>query len=153
MLSIQGKNDMDGQDIQDFPLSCSSCISMFNFFAPHTGESGLNLFLKAGNQFAVGGDQRLLGFDLGDDGALRGDGREGDFDLHQSIPVELRLTATSHERVGLAPIQITLGKDPVVARKDSLFRKAKSNQERSKNCWIYLLEDHGLSEGRAGASP
>jgi hypothetical protein len=37
------------------------------FFAPDAGESGLNLFLEAGDQFAVGGDQRLLGFALGED--------------------------------------------------------------------------------------
>ena len=35
--------------------------------------------LEAGDQFAVGGDQRLLGFDLGDDGLLRGEGRDGDW--------------------------------------------------------------------------
>ncbi len=35
------------------------------------------LLLEAGDQFAVGGDQRLLGFDLGDDGLLRGEGWEG----------------------------------------------------------------------------
>lgn len=37
-------------------------------FAPHAGEGGLDLLLEAGDQFAVGGDQRLLSFDLGDDG-------------------------------------------------------------------------------------
>ena len=42
-------------------------------------EGGLDLLLEAGDQFAVGGDQRLLGFDLGDDGLLGGEGREGDF--------------------------------------------------------------------------
>ena len=36
--------------------------------------------LEAGDQFAVGGDQRLLGFDLRDDGPLRGEGRERDGD-------------------------------------------------------------------------
>jgi hypothetical protein len=30
----------------------------------------LNLLLEASNQFAVGGDQRLPGLDLGDDGLL-----------------------------------------------------------------------------------
>ncbi|MBK7012052.1 MAG: hypothetical protein IPH43_04795 [Xanthomonadales bacterium] len=34
---------------------------------------GLDLLLEAGDQLAIGGDQRLLGFDLGDDGLLRGD--------------------------------------------------------------------------------
>ena len=45
--------------------------------APDAGEGGLDLLLEAGDQFAVGGDQRLLGFDLGDDGLLRGEGWEG----------------------------------------------------------------------------
>ena len=47
--------------------------------SPHAGEGGLDLLLKAGDQFAVGGDQHLLGFDLGDDGLLRGEGRERNF--------------------------------------------------------------------------
>ena len=42
--------------------------------SPDAGEGGLDFFLEAGDQFAVGGDQRLLGFDLGDDGLLRGQG-------------------------------------------------------------------------------
>ena len=37
-------------------------------FAPDAGEGGLDFLLEAGDQFAVGGDQRLLGFELGDDG-------------------------------------------------------------------------------------
>ena len=49
-------------------------------FTPDTGEGGLDLLLEAGDQFAVGGDQRLLGFDLGDDGLLRGEGWEGNWD-------------------------------------------------------------------------
>jgi hypothetical protein len=32
----------------------------------------LDLLLEAGDQFAVGGHQCLLGFDLGDDGLLGG---------------------------------------------------------------------------------
>ncbi len=43
--------------------------------APDAGERGLDFLLEAGDQFAVGGDQPLLGFDLGDDGLLRGEGR------------------------------------------------------------------------------
>ncbi len=46
----------------------------FFLFTPDAGESGLNLLLEAGDQFAVGGNQRLLGFDLGYDGLLRGEG-------------------------------------------------------------------------------
>jgi hypothetical protein len=34
---------------------------------PDAGECGLDLLLEAGDQFAVGGDQRLLGLELGDD--------------------------------------------------------------------------------------
>jgi len=37
---------------------------------PHAGEGGLDFLLETGDQFAVRGDQRLLGFDLGDDGLL-----------------------------------------------------------------------------------
>jgi len=48
------------------------------FLAPNAGEGGLDLFLEASDQFAVGGDQHLLGFDLGDDDLLGGEGREGD---------------------------------------------------------------------------
>ena len=54
---------------------------MFNFFAPDAGEGGLDLVLEAGDQFAVGGDQRLLGFDLGDDGLLRYEGWKGELAL------------------------------------------------------------------------
>jgi hypothetical protein len=39
-------------------------------FAPDAGEGGLDLLLEAGDQFAGGGDQCLLGFDLGDDSLL-----------------------------------------------------------------------------------
>jgi len=47
--------------------------------APDAGEGGLDLLLEALDQFAVGSDQCLLGCDLGDDGLLSGEGREGDF--------------------------------------------------------------------------
>ena len=39
----------------------------------------MDLLLEAGNQFPVGGDEGLFGFDLGDDLLLGSDGREGDF--------------------------------------------------------------------------
>jgi hypothetical protein len=65
-------------------------------FPPHKSESRLNLFLEAGNQLAVGGDEGLLGFYLGDDLLLGGEGWEGNFDLFQGVPIELRLTSTSH---------------------------------------------------------
>ena len=56
-------------------------------FAPDAGEGGLDLLLEAGDQFAVGGDQRLLGFDLGDDGLLGGEGWEGDLDSSRRTPL------------------------------------------------------------------
>ena len=33
----------------------------------HAGQRGLDFFLEAGDQFAVGGDEGLLGFDFGED--------------------------------------------------------------------------------------
>jgi len=51
------------------------------FFAPDAGECGLDLFLEALDQLAVGGNERLLGFDLGDDGLLRGTGWEWQFEV------------------------------------------------------------------------
>lgn len=44
-------------------------------FAPDTSKCSLGLLLDAFDQFAVGGDEGLLGFDLGDNGLLRGQGR------------------------------------------------------------------------------
>ena len=46
--------------------------------APDAGESGPDLLLETGDQFTVAGDQRLFGFNLGDDGLLGGKWREGD---------------------------------------------------------------------------
>ncbi len=40
--------------------------------APDARKSGLDFLLEAGDQFAVSGHKRLLGFDLGDDGLLGG---------------------------------------------------------------------------------
>jgi len=45
--------------------------------APHARQSGLDLLLHAGDQLAVGVDQRLLGLDLRHDRALGFEGREG----------------------------------------------------------------------------
>ena len=47
------------------------------FFSPDAGEGGLDLLLEAGNQFAVGGDEGLLGFEFGNDLLLGGEGWEG----------------------------------------------------------------------------
>jgi len=38
--------------------------------APHPVDSGFDLGLHAADEFAIGGDQGLFGFDLGDDGAI-----------------------------------------------------------------------------------
>lgn len=43
-------------------------------FTPDAGKGGLDLLLEAGDQFAVGSYERLLGFDFGDDGLLLGEG-------------------------------------------------------------------------------
>ena len=48
---------------------------------PDAGESGPDLFLEACDQLAISGDQRLFGFDLGDDGLLRSE--RGDRDLNR----------------------------------------------------------------------
>ena len=40
------------------------------FFTPDARKCGLAFLLEAGNQFAVGGDEGLLGFHLGGDGVL-----------------------------------------------------------------------------------
>ncbi|WP_168708896.1 hypothetical protein [Metallibacterium scheffleri] len=42
--------------------------------APDAGAGGLDFLREAGDEFAVGGDQHLFGFDLGDDGLLGGEG-------------------------------------------------------------------------------
>ena len=51
----------------------------------------MDLLLEAGDQFAVGGHQRLLGFDLRHDGLLRGEGWEGDLKRAQYFCVNVRL--------------------------------------------------------------
>lgn len=43
-------------------------------FPPNAGEGGLDFLLEAGDEFAVGGDQPLLGFDLRHDRLLRCEG-------------------------------------------------------------------------------
>ena len=47
------------------------------FCAPDAGNGGLDFLLEARHQFAVGGDERLLRFDLGDDRLLCSEGWEG----------------------------------------------------------------------------
>ena len=65
------------------PIARSGFILMGSIgcFAPDAGESGLNFFFEAGDQFAVGGDQRLLSFNLGYDSSLRSEGWEGEFEV------------------------------------------------------------------------
>ncbi|MDA1054694.1 MAG: hypothetical protein O3C40_30065, partial [Planctomycetota bacterium] len=47
-------------------------------FTPDAGEGGGDLLLEPLDQFAVGGDQTLLGFDLQHDLLLRRQRRDGD---------------------------------------------------------------------------
>ena len=57
-------------------------------FPPHAGEGGLDLLLEAGDQFAVGGDEELLGFDLGDDGLLLRDWRQINLDAVSILTIK-----------------------------------------------------------------
>ena len=93
-------------------------------FSPHPCEGGLDLLLEAGDQFAVGGNEPLLAFDLGDDGLLRSEGWEGELDLLERVAIELRLAAATHQHSRLIPIQIALCKHPVVAGMDAILGKA-----------------------------
>ncbi len=63
----------------------------------------MNFFLEAGDQFAVGGDQCLLGFDLGDDGLLRSEWWEWNFSLVQTPNRKLRLCGTGNDCIPLRP--------------------------------------------------
>jgi hypothetical protein len=57
--------------------------------APYAREGGLDFSLEAGDQFTVGGDQGLFGFDFGDYGFLGFDGREGDCDPSHDLTIEV----------------------------------------------------------------
>jgi hypothetical protein len=59
--------------------------------APDAGEGGLDFLLHAGDQFAVGRHQGLLGFDLGDDRSLGCEGRKGEFKRRESLACNLWL--------------------------------------------------------------
>ena len=48
-------------------------VGAVGIFVSDAGAGGLDLLLEVGDQVAVGGDQRLLGFDLRHDGLLRGE--------------------------------------------------------------------------------
>ena len=61
----------------------------------------MDLFLEAGDQFAVGGDQRLLGFNLGHDGLLCDEGWEGDSRVVETANRQLRLCGSLNDRVSL----------------------------------------------------
>ena len=78
--------------------------------APDAGEGGLDLLLEAGDQFAVGGDQRLLGFDLGDDGLLGGKGREGKPQTFQYFDRSDVLNSCSISEVRQAFLKIRTGR-------------------------------------------
>ena len=62
-----------------FELGWRLATNALGIIAPDAGEGSLDLLLEAGDQFAVGGDQRLLGFDLRHNGLLRSKGWERDF--------------------------------------------------------------------------
>src|SRR3989338_1441340 len=71
-------------------LILSLSLSLRCFLAPNTGNGGLDLFFEAFDQFAVCGDQCLLGFDFGDDGLLGGEGWEGNWNTLNNRLVDLR---------------------------------------------------------------
>ena len=48
-------------------------VGAVGIFASDAGAGELDLLLEGGDQVAVGGGQRLLGFDLRHDGLLRGE--------------------------------------------------------------------------------
>ena len=56
---------------------------------PHPRQRGLDLVLEAGDQIPVSGDEDLLGFDLGDDLLLGGEGWEGDRQLVERFQSEM----------------------------------------------------------------
>ena len=67
------------------------------FLPPNPCQRSLDLLLEAGDQLVVSGDQRLLGFDLGDYGLLGGEGWEGDFRLVEAPNRKLRLCGTRND--------------------------------------------------------
>ena len=66
---------------------------------PNACEGGLDLLLEARDQFAVGCNQGLLGFDLGDNGLLHGEGWEGDFEFLQLLNRQRFVCSTKHNMV------------------------------------------------------
>lgn len=50
-------------------------------FSPDAGEGGLDFGFEAGDEFAVGVNEGLFGFDFGDDGLLFGEWWEGYFEI------------------------------------------------------------------------
>ena len=81
----------------------SSCI-LTN--TPNTFDCGLYLLLEAFDQFAVGVDQCLLGFDLGNDGLLDGKRWEGDFYRLENLDIDVflgRLRSNVVEMLFLSP--------------------------------------------------
>ena len=64
----------------DFPGRCPG----LGYHAP-LALADVSSATRAERRFAVAGDQRLLSFDLGDHGLLRGEGREGGFAPKQCL--------------------------------------------------------------------
>jgi len=76
-------------------LPCISRLDALRLVTPHPVNGALDLGFHAADEFAVGGDQGLLGFDLGDDGALGFEVREGDFDFANQLRIQIALISTA----------------------------------------------------------
>ena len=98
-----------------------SCLTLF--FPPDAGKGGLDLVLEAGDQFAVGGHQRLLGFDFRHDGLLGGEGWEGDSNVLRDLSYELAVEGRAVSSLRELWLNKSLCRARN-ARKDSFFREA-----------------------------
>ncbi len=58
---------------------------------PYAVDGGLDFGFHAADEFAVGVDQGLLGFDLGDDGALGGEVGERDLHIANQLGIQVAL--------------------------------------------------------------
>ena len=93
----------------------------------------MDFFLEAGDQFAVGGDQRLLGFDLGDDGLLRGERWEGYLELANLICGEI----LEHGSNRLGTVAGMLGqKSELEILREHIFAKFTESDESVMNARV-----------------
>ena len=74
-----------------YKVSNIPLIVCSQLFPPDAGEGGFNFLLEAGDKFAVGRHQRLLGFDLRHNRLLRGERWEGDWIGGEVFCVDVRL--------------------------------------------------------------